>query len=247
MSYKAFGTNLRRWRELQGMTQDKLSEVLSVERVTVTRWENSQTFPPPKTMQRIAEVTGKPLTWFFEDQPSEEPGAPATSPPPHQSPPLPAPGVEDRLARMERILGALVEQQAQAAPEDRIAQAVAQAVAQSQAQVADAVSRVAQAQAQLADALARQAEESARRFDQITKNCDEVKKGLVEVRDDVHEIAESMDDLAEHERGRLKQRLDLFEANVGRRPGRVEDDVQEVKTDLYEAGAEEGDTARGVA
>ncbi len=56
-----------------------------------------------------------------------------------------------------------------------------------------------------------------------------------------------VDDLAEHEHGRLKQLLDPFEANVGPRPGRVEDDVQEVKTDLCEAGVEEGDTARGVA
>jgi len=73
MSHTAFGANLRRWRERQGLTQDALSEVLSVERVTVTRWETGQTFPPPKTMRRIAEVTGKPLAWFFEEDDPPQP------------------------------------------------------------------------------------------------------------------------------------------------------------------------------
>jgi chromosome segregation ATPase len=81
-------------------------------------------------------VLGKPVAWFFE----EDSEAAAAEVAPQSLPEAqtqeepsvrPTPDVEDRLDQMERILGALVEQQARAAPEERLAQAVAQAMKQA--------------------------------------------------------------------------------------------------------------------
>lgn len=66
-------------------------------------------------------------------------------------------------------------------------------------------------QAQLADALAKHTEDTHRRFDSLSEDCGKVKAGVARVEDGLHEVAEAVEDLAEHERGILKQRVDRLE------------------------------------
>lgn len=87
--------------------------------------------------------------------------------------------------------------------EDRLARLV-EVVAQSQAQVADAVTQMAQALASLKSDLA----DTHRRLDSLTDDC---RQGVKSVHDALDELADKVDDLAEVERGVLKQRLDQVE------------------------------------
>lgn len=69
-----FGKRLRQWRESQrpNLSQEEFGAQVDVERGTVTRWENGKTFPSPKTMELIADVTGKSLAWFFTEEDENE-------------------------------------------------------------------------------------------------------------------------------------------------------------------------------
>jgi len=161
MSHTAFGVNLRRWRERQGLTQDALSEVLSVERVTVTRWETGQTFPPPKTMRRIAEVTGKPLAWFFEeDDPPQPPfitnilpdvlagaGLAPEPPPPDVQPPAPQAHAPQGAVDMHDLLAQLVQSQA------HLSQAMAR-MAEGQAELRQGQAEIRKVQTEISRAVA---------------------------------------------------------------------------------------------
>jgi transcriptional regulator with XRE-family HTH domain len=47
-----------------GLTQEKLSELVGKKPATVSRWEHGHISPKPKTLAKIAEVTGKAVSWF---------------------------------------------------------------------------------------------------------------------------------------------------------------------------------------
>ena len=42
----------------QGFTQEKIAELLGVDRSTVAKWENGQSDPRIKTLVRLAEILG---------------------------------------------------------------------------------------------------------------------------------------------------------------------------------------------
>ena len=60
-----FGTRLKTAREAIGLSQEKLSELLSVDRTTVARYELGGLKPGFDKLDLIAEAVEQPLWWFF--------------------------------------------------------------------------------------------------------------------------------------------------------------------------------------
>jgi len=129
-----FGERLRAARVSANLSQERLAELLSVDRQAVIRWEKNRRLPRGPKLAEIAGALSKPVSWFFEEDSEAAEVAPQSLPEAQtqEEPSVrPTPNEEDRLDRIERILGTLVEQQARAAPEERLAQAVAQAMKQA--------------------------------------------------------------------------------------------------------------------
>lgn len=61
------GHRVRAAREAAGMSQEQLADVVGVTRNTVYNLESESTKPKADTLWRIAQATGKPLDWFFQD------------------------------------------------------------------------------------------------------------------------------------------------------------------------------------
>ena len=70
------GANIRRLRDLSGMTQEDLAEKLDVARSTVTQWENGWSNPRMGMIQKLAGVFGVSTADIVYDGPG---AAPATS------------------------------------------------------------------------------------------------------------------------------------------------------------------------
>lgn len=51
-----FAANLKLLRTTNSITQTDLGEKLAVTQMTVNRWENGHTFPPPSKITEIAEI-----------------------------------------------------------------------------------------------------------------------------------------------------------------------------------------------
>lgn len=50
--------NIKKYRELRGMTQDELSRRVGVDRVTIANWESGKTEPKLSHALKLAEVLG---------------------------------------------------------------------------------------------------------------------------------------------------------------------------------------------
>ena len=50
--------NIKKYRELRGMTQDELSRLVGVDRVTIANWEAGRTEPKMSQVLRLAEALG---------------------------------------------------------------------------------------------------------------------------------------------------------------------------------------------
>jgi len=70
------GERIRTARAEKGWKQKHLAASVSVEPITVSRWERGATRPDLDALGLVAEATGKPLSYFVED------GAPARETPP---------------------------------------------------------------------------------------------------------------------------------------------------------------------
>lgn len=66
--YTAFPERFREWRDSQGLSQAEAAERIGVERLTVTRWEAGKNFPRPEQLRAIADLSGRPLYWFFQEE-----------------------------------------------------------------------------------------------------------------------------------------------------------------------------------
>lgn len=64
-------------RERLGLTQRELGKALDVDQVNVSRWERGAAEPKLRYIRQLAEITGLPVSWFFEevDENEKEPVA----------------------------------------------------------------------------------------------------------------------------------------------------------------------------
>lgn len=63
------GDALREARETMGISQEELADRVGVSSQTVGRWERGVVAPQGRNLVRLAEATGKPLGFFFDDAP----------------------------------------------------------------------------------------------------------------------------------------------------------------------------------
>lgn len=59
---------LKRARVLTGLSQKELGKKLGVSDKTISAYELGRAIPPLPTLQKIAEITEKPLEYFFEEK-----------------------------------------------------------------------------------------------------------------------------------------------------------------------------------
>lgn len=66
-----FGANVRRYRNEKGMTQEELAVQLGYkDRSSINKIESNAAHIPQKTIQRLADVLGVPVSkLFFEEEP----------------------------------------------------------------------------------------------------------------------------------------------------------------------------------
>ena len=53
------------WFEASGMTIKEAAAALGVSFSVISQWHRGQRFPSVRNMDRIAELSGKPIGWFF--------------------------------------------------------------------------------------------------------------------------------------------------------------------------------------
>jgi DNA-binding XRE family transcriptional regulator len=64
--------NARQARLDAGLSQPQLGELIGVDRIRISKMENGHNRITIPTLERIAEATGKPESWFFEDHSGDE-------------------------------------------------------------------------------------------------------------------------------------------------------------------------------
>lgn len=62
------GARIRAARTAKGWKQKHLAAQVEVEPITVSRWERGATSPDLEVISQVAEVTGKPLSYFIGDE-----------------------------------------------------------------------------------------------------------------------------------------------------------------------------------
>ena len=67
MTRTVVGERIRQARADLGWKQKNLAAEVSVEPITVSRWERGATTPDLQVLGRVAEATGKPLSYFVGD------------------------------------------------------------------------------------------------------------------------------------------------------------------------------------
>jgi transcriptional regulator with XRE-family HTH domain len=65
------GDKIRSARAQRGWKQKHLAAEVDVEPITVSRWERGATTPDLDVLSLVAEATGKPLTYFVDDKPTD--------------------------------------------------------------------------------------------------------------------------------------------------------------------------------
>ena len=64
------GARIRDARTARGWKQKHLAARVAVEPITVSRWERGATTPDLDVLGLVAEATGRPLSYFVDDQPA---------------------------------------------------------------------------------------------------------------------------------------------------------------------------------
>ncbi len=105
------GDRIRAARAEKGWKQKHLAAEVSVEPITVSRWERGATTPDLDVLGLVAEATGKPLSFFVDQAPSTVGGQP----------------LGDAADRIEAAAARIVEE----------TQALARAVAELRRELAD--------------------------------------------------------------------------------------------------------------
>ena len=60
-----FHEKLKILRKKKGLTQQEVAELLNVERVAYTKWENGKSKPNYEKLEKIADFFGVSLDWLF--------------------------------------------------------------------------------------------------------------------------------------------------------------------------------------
>lgn len=68
LRHEEFGRRVKQARADMAWKQKQLAAAVSVEPVTVSRWERGEHMPDVATIQLIAEATGKTLSYFVADE-----------------------------------------------------------------------------------------------------------------------------------------------------------------------------------
>jgi transcriptional regulator with XRE-family HTH domain len=99
---KELGEKIKAARAGKGWKQKHLAAEVEVEPITVSRWERGATTPDLDVLRLVAEATGRPLSFFVDDQ------APA-QPEPSADVTARVDQLEQSLARVEQKLDALLD------------------------------------------------------------------------------------------------------------------------------------------
>lgn len=70
----SLGTRIMQIRTQKGVTQREISHRTGIAGSYLSRIENRHLEPRPKTLRKIAEALGVPVSEFFEDKPGAQPG-----------------------------------------------------------------------------------------------------------------------------------------------------------------------------
>jgi transcriptional regulator with XRE-family HTH domain len=65
------GDKIRSARADRGWKQKHLAAEVDVEPITVSRWERGATTPDLDVLSLVAEATGKPLSYFVDEEPAQ--------------------------------------------------------------------------------------------------------------------------------------------------------------------------------
>jgi transcriptional regulator with XRE-family HTH domain len=68
MDIQLVARRVKQARNLSNLSQRQLGEKLGVSDKTISAYEAERAVPPLHTLKKIAEVTGKPIEFFFEDE-----------------------------------------------------------------------------------------------------------------------------------------------------------------------------------
>lgn len=63
-----------------GLNQSELAQKMGLSRNTLGRWESGANTPTEKNLQALAEATGVPVEWFYQDIPASPPEATSALP-----------------------------------------------------------------------------------------------------------------------------------------------------------------------
>lgn len=81
LGQQELGRRIHQAREEAGLTQSQLAELLGLSHPqSISRYERGETEVPQKRLRRIAEVTGKPLSFFHPDLAADTPSPPTEDP-----------------------------------------------------------------------------------------------------------------------------------------------------------------------
>lgn len=73
---------IRKAREHAGLKQEELAQAIGSTRQTLGRWENGSHTPTEKNLAALAEATGVPMEWFYQDDTAPSlTGSPSLLPP----------------------------------------------------------------------------------------------------------------------------------------------------------------------
>ncbi len=68
---QGIGSQIARARLAVGLTQRELGLAVGQASRTVQAWESDSRNPRLPALERVALVTGRPVSWFFEREPDE--------------------------------------------------------------------------------------------------------------------------------------------------------------------------------
>ncbi|MCD8213113.1 MAG: LexA family transcriptional regulator [Campylobacter sp.] len=64
----SLGKKIRQARKTQGLTQLQLSEILGINRASITQYETDVITPPMATLKKIADICNTDMLYFFDDE-----------------------------------------------------------------------------------------------------------------------------------------------------------------------------------